>query len=43
MSILLRPIVFIHIQERYLTERYDQLMQVWLKKIERIENNAKRK
>ncbi|XP_078336139.1 uncharacterized protein LOC111132990 isoform X2 [Crassostrea virginica] len=31
------------IRERYLTERYDQLMQVWLKKIERIENNAKRK
>ncbi|XP_056017947.1 serine/arginine repetitive matrix protein 2-like isoform X6 [Ostrea edulis] len=31
------------IRERYLTERYDQLMQVWLKKIERIENSAKRK
>ncbi|CAH1800389.1 unnamed protein product [Owenia fusiformis] len=31
------------IRERYLTERYDQLMQVWLKKIERIENNAKKR
>ncbi|XP_062612338.1 nuclear receptor corepressor 2-like isoform X1 [Saccostrea cucullata] len=31
------------IRERYLTERYDQLMQVWLKKIERIESSAKRK
>ncbi|ESO97859.1 hypothetical protein LOTGIDRAFT_104300, partial [Lottia gigantea] len=31
------------IREKYLTERYDQLMQAWLKKIERIENNAKRK
>ncbi|KAK7506028.1 hypothetical protein BaRGS_00002750, partial [Batillaria attramentaria] len=29
--------------ERYLTERYDQLMQAWLKKMEKIENNAKRK
>ncbi|XP_069134563.1 nuclear receptor corepressor 1-like [Argopecten irradians] len=31
------------IRERYLTDRYDQLMQVWLKKMERVENNAKRK
>ncbi|XP_074640514.1 uncharacterized protein LOC141898487 [Tubulanus polymorphus] len=31
------------IRERYLTERYDQLMQVWLKKMERIENSAKRR
>ncbi|XP_071179529.1 nuclear receptor corepressor 1-like isoform X3 [Mytilus edulis] len=31
------------IRERYLTERYDQLMQVWIKKIERIENHAKRR
>ncbi|XP_041350209.1 uncharacterized protein LOC121369305 isoform X2 [Gigantopelta aegis] len=31
------------IRERYLTERYDQLMQRWLKKMERTENNAKRK
>ncbi|XP_046570749.1 LOW QUALITY PROTEIN: uncharacterized protein LOC124278997 [Haliotis rubra] len=31
------------IRERYLTERYDQLMQRWLKKMERLENNAKRK
>ncbi|KAL3856873.1 hypothetical protein ACJMK2_011584, partial [Sinanodonta woodiana] len=31
------------IRERYLTERYDQLMQVWIKKIEKVENNPKRK
>ncbi|KAL5016148.1 hypothetical protein ScPMuIL_005737 [Solemya velum] len=31
------------IRERYLTERYDQLMQLWLKKVERVENSAKRK
>ncbi|XP_055862801.1 serine/arginine repetitive matrix protein 2-like isoform X3 [Biomphalaria glabrata] len=31
------------IRERYLTERYDQLMQSWLKKTEKTENNSKRK
>ncbi|KAK3589151.1 hypothetical protein CHS0354_017117 [Potamilus streckersoni] len=31
------------IRERYLTERYDQLMQVWIKKIEKAENNPKKK
>lgn len=31
------------IRERYLTERYDQLMQTWLKRTEKIENNSKRK
>ncbi|XP_025090723.1 nuclear receptor corepressor 1-like isoform X5 [Pomacea canaliculata] len=31
------------IRERYLTERYDQLMQAWLKKMEKLENNPKRK
>ncbi|BFZ19004.1 hypothetical protein BsWGS_22044 [Bradybaena similaris] len=31
------------IRERYLTERYDQLMQSWLKKTEKFENNSKRK
>ena len=31
------------IRERYLTERYEQLMQVWLKKVERMENSAKRR
>lgn len=30
-------------QERYLTERYDQMMNTWVKKIERLENNAKRR
>jgi len=30
-------------QEHYLAERYDQLMQTWIKKVERIENNAKRR
>ena len=28
---------------RYLTERYDQLMQSWVKRVERLENNAKRR
>ncbi|GFO19903.1 nuclear receptor corepressor 1 [Plakobranchus ocellatus] len=31
------------IRERYLTDRYDQLMQSWLKRTEKIENNSKRK
>ncbi len=31
------------LQERYLTERYDQLMQTWIKKVERYENSAKRR
>ena len=31
------------IRERYLTERYDQLMHTWVKKVERIENSAKRR
>ncbi|XP_064619549.1 protein PRRC2A-like isoform X2 [Lineus longissimus] len=31
------------IRERYLSERYDQLMQVWLKKMERVENSNKRR
>ncbi|XP_050409847.2 nuclear receptor corepressor 1 isoform X2 [Patella vulgata] len=31
------------IREKYLTERYDQLMQTWLKKMERLENNKNRK
>ncbi|XP_053376289.1 nuclear receptor corepressor 1-like isoform X2 [Mercenaria mercenaria] len=31
------------IRERYLTQRYDQLMQAWVKKVEKWENNPKRK
>lgn len=26
-----------------MTERYDQLMQSWVKRVERLENNAKRR
>ena len=31
------------IREKYLTERYDQLLQQWVKKVESIENRTKRR
>ena len=31
------------IREKYLTERYDQLLQQWVKKVESIESKAKRR
>ncbi|ELU09203.1 hypothetical protein CAPTEDRAFT_73417, partial [Capitella teleta] len=31
------------IRERYLTERYDQMMSTWVKKMEKVEGSAKRR
>ena len=33
----------IYVDCSYLTERYDQLMQSWVKRVERLENNTKRR
>lgn len=35
--------VFVVLQEQKFCQRYDQLMEAWEKKVERIENNPRRR